>query len=903
MERTHIQLSGITTHPEHTAGEMQQLVNLRKKNGSLIPVAPRKSIQTLSQSFSQIFIHSNSGYEHKIGVYNNAVYYLNGDTEPKLCDTTGSVKIEQIGNILIILSDSGLQFILWKDGEYKNISSFTDGTQTDSILNPKGLIEIKASGAYPSETTNYSKAKGYTYSQSSGDSNTTSETNLKLSHSLLLKAKAKVSEEGYLNGFHLAITAIELYDGSYICHSAPVLLNQAWDRYTRYSFNEYNYLTNPLNNGGYTSNSLPDGEYSVDLLTAGVSSLAHLNLRRFVYTGGECVGFADRQSLYFKIKQQIPEILNGIVTGVSIFISPEVLNFDLTQKYVGATEWPLLYKIKTNSELQKEISELSEFYKVYDITFDSLRNITPGVWTECDLKGKLGDNLYSQQELPLDPFSHHSISAELSYVYNQRLHLARYEQVVSRGWPLAYYKPAVDLDKFPRNNFTGSEPFNEWMSYIVYHIRTGYGIAKVVRYLNTQFEIGDLSSIISYPDSRAFKAEIYQRAFTQNYYYYNITQLDLTPNAIHNYSSYISGDLKPIVCTYNGGPKVYFTGDSIPSEENREIKINNLMKVSGLNNPFVFPNANTYTIGNGKIMAFSANALKVSEGQFGQFPIYVLTDNGIYAMQIGSGEVVYSNVSPISFEMPVSSVVGQTPFGTIFITQKGLMTINGQNVDFISPQLEMEPESITLESLPLDLGAGLNPFHIHSINPLAYIHGAEYILFNPHENEIIIRDTNSSYTLVYNLQAKMFYYSTENFNSVVSNNYPELHVISGASIKDYGQKQADSAEIALILRPLRFASNDLKYINRIKLRANLMNNTSDLYVMHHSSGDGYNFKLVRGIKNTLRNKNFRDFDLGLMGGNKNKYFTFAFAGKLDDDSRINSIEVEVEKVYNNDKMI
>lgn len=852
MERTHIQLSGITTHPEHTAGEMQQLVNLRKKNGSLIPVPPRKTIQTLTQSYSDIFIHSNSGYEHKIGVRNNAVYFIS-TTEIKLCDTTGSVKIEQIGNVVIVLSDSGIQYIVWKNDSYVNIGN------TPELVN----LSFKSVQDSPLSMN---------YSELYDDVTVINKDNInEYTRALILKAidqsyidrVQQTVKRQFTDAFFIRY-AFKLYDNSYVKHSSPLLVMPPGDI--------KNLITATYNNG-----------YPTSIIQANTSNIT---VNQF----------------YLKISADLTALssYSDIIKSIDIFASPTLGVIPISKikdMTIGKLLSPYGDTVYTNEPLfdklitqNVEVESKFHLIKSFDVGTNYTDVIFPTEEDETIIKTLIG-----REEISDDNFTHNVVKAKTSYVYNSRLHLSDLKTEIFKGFDFKHFVWNSNY-----NGHESNETIYPGLGYVMKVDLLVSGTKKSVYNYISESVVNKyhLGAYLSYPDSRAFNLSIYREYYDG---YHLLFDLKLKSHDFLNLAYYISPDLLPLSLrssTVQTGMETWITQaiseKVIVTEENK-------LKVSELNNPFYFQNKNTYTVGNGRILTLSSNALKVSEGQFGQYPLYVLTTNGIYALQIGSGEVVYSNVSPISFEMPVSYVVGQTPFGTIFITQKGLMTINGQNVDFISPQLEQTHEELNLLDLPLDLGAGLNPFHVSSINPLSYIHGAEYILFNPHENEIIIRDTNSSYTLVYNLQSKMFYFSTENFNSVVANNYPELHVISGANIKDYGQKQSNRAEISIMLRPLRFLSNDLKKLERIKLRGVILN-SANLYVMHHASNDGLEFKTVRGFKN-LTTKSWRDIDLGLLATNKHRYFTYEFACTLDDNSQINSIEVEVEKVYNNSKMI
>lgn len=96
----------------------------------------------------------------------------------------------------------------------------------------------------------------------------------------------------------------------------------------------------------------------------------------------------------------------------------------------------------------------------------------------------------------------------------------------------------------------------------------------------------------------------------------------------------------------------------IPLSENDTYTQPNILRVSELENPFVFPSEQTYTISNGEITGIATITAALSEGQFGEFPLYVFTEEGIWALQNGNGIVCYGaqhqlNREPILPENPI----------------------------------------------------------------------------------------------------------------------------------------------------------------------------------------------------------------------------------------------------------
>ena len=121
---------------------------------------------------------------------------------------------------------------------------------------------------------------------------------------------------------------------------------------------------------------------------------------------------------------------------------------------------------------------------------------------------------------------------------------------------------------------------------------------------------------------------------------YSKSEYTLTPSTHHNFSYWISDTLKPVATA------IGYTFQE-PFETDRTLIYRNAMKVSSVNNPFYFPAETTYTIGTGTILNAGTNAQRMSEGQFGQYDLYVLTTEGMYSLDTGT-EISYNRQSPAS---------------------------------------------------------------------------------------------------------------------------------------------------------------------------------------------------------------------------------------------------------------
>ena len=111
--------SGIVRNTSNTAskdGQMEELINLRSKNGSLKSIPPMVPVQGLyANEYQHIYIHNNSAYKHLLGVKNNMLYYfadmsnddvvymLNNDTVQEIVSVKETATMSQIGNICVFI--------------------------------------------------------------------------------------------------------------------------------------------------------------------------------------------------------------------------------------------------------------------------------------------------------------------------------------------------------------------------------------------------------------------------------------------------------------------------------------------------------------------------------------------------------------------------------------------------------------------------------------------------------------------------------------------------------------------------------------------------------------------------------------------------------------------------------
>ncbi len=874
MTRIQTPITGITTTSTYEEGSSYSLVNLRPKNGALHPVAPRKVVQQLSQKYDIVFVHQNNDYKNWIGVINeesySSIFWDILDEEPKSIQNyvIGNIhSIEQIGNTVSLVTESNIFYLFYNNGNYTylgelpQIPLITLATSSEMSHAPLYFKSEYPGGVKPDYFIDATKGL--------------------VNKAMDILVNGGLDEEGNpIGGYglqlfdaHFIRYAFRLYDGTVTKHSPPILVmpikNILDIKTIDYSFLEGSLF---LSYDGYPISKVDVYGYRI-----------YMNYD-FTSLGG------DNYTKW-----------NDIIESVDIFLSQPVglSNIENIRKDMPTTDQssgaPLrhynLIKDLTTEDFDN-VKNTSNFYLIRSIPLGQMSMDDQLPSENKDTITKL-ENLIYQEVMSDDNFSNHKYGANVSYAYNSRLHLADIKTTFFNGFNMGYFQWWGSYNGVPL-------PTDEGITALVaeVEIQAGTSLAKVYSSFSTYIYAPKLfaSAFLSYPDPRARRITIYE--VLSDGTWMKVFSEPLQRHNLLNLSYYLSNDLTPIV------------GDDAPPEVIPPITTKtvtllepNKIKVSELNNPLSFPNTNTYQSGNGIIRAMATNAMNVSDRNYGQYPLYIFTTQGIWTLNVGNDEVVYSTQSaPTYTEAPTTSIVCSVPFGVVFTTLRGLMIINGQSVDFISPQLEQDPLLFNMQ-MPVQTEGVVFQFPQKSFKD--YLNGLDNLTYNPHEGELIISDKESDYNYVLNFNTRSFYQSTEKVDFAVGNVFPELLVISDKSLKNYAVSNVPDTHISIILRPLLYGTPDIKKLERMILRAILYNvqNPSEgkfPVIMTHHSNDGINFPATRGLP--LPVGNIKDKDMGLFASSKFRQFMFTIAGVVDEKSQIQFLETMIDTEYNNGKM-
>ena len=337
----------------------------------------------------------------------------------------------------------------------------------------------------------------------------------------------------------------------------------------------------------------------------------------------------------------------------------------------------------------------------------------------------------------------------------------------------------------------------------------------------------------------------------------------------------------------------------------------NVMKVSAVDNPLFFPAKNTYTPSHEDILALCSNTVALSQGQFGQYPLYLFCKDGIWAMAGDtSGSIAYATARPVSREVCINpGSLCCIDSGVAFVSNRGLMLLQGGKLTCLSASLDCNTMPIK-DALPSTLFRKIaelsgNSSAMGSTLFKDYAYGA-VVGFVAGEKELWVSNIKYGYSYVYSLENN--YWTKINASyTCFTNYYPHLlanRPIDGKSHVSLLDRSIATgyARVLLVTRPQLWGSKLPKRIMQFMLHA-AVRLASEAVTGYRGVGcyllcsnDGIHYKLLSGVE---KNEDFNDVVFPFFPSQSYKYYVVAFTGSMAAESKIIGAELSMEYVWNN----
>ena len=611
--------------------------------------------------------------------------------------------------------------------------------------------------------------------------------------------------------------ALRLYDGSYVCPSAPCLMMP-------------NVGLTPLI---WTYGGQPGGTW--DTFTASV--VAQLRFRILHSEGLERwrglvdgVAIAVSSPLY-SYNQGVEWSKGKYMVGVERMRLDETDREDDTWSYgvfddgdgtcsatylfnkantIGGTDkvYQLRLPAFDNAQLMERMKERGLFYIVKELDLMELPEV--GAWTDVTMAEGTLDVLETLRTLPDDTLSLQQRGAGVVGLFNGRLMLADTSDQLFHG-----YRPALMNGK--AGNSTNGQTERD-------DIRCMKAVLRTVE------QGSELTACAVDLDGWSNDAPF-------AWFFYP----GLAAKSVALWRMTAFGRCQRAVCQLRRHPLLdgaywfdafrepqwsdWMAVDSLQGELLKEYQLaegaprlrhSNRLMQSEVSNPFVFARAGVVSVGHTTITGMAAATHALSEGQFGEYPLYVFCHDGIWAMSTGA-DGLFNARQPVSRDKCMSpQAIIPTDRAVVFATSQGLKILRGAEVRTLSAPLDGPAADISiLQGVDPDFDSllVLTPTDFCSLLEncrLAYDYPANLLHIYIQNEGVSDGNTETSYNkasdhhYVLNLSNGEFAISCDvNSPDAIVNDYPDTILQQGSSLRRFSRLPSSAVRSAVFLtRPL-----------------------------------------------------------------------------------------------------
>lgn len=894
-----IQYTGYATEPsdyECPDGQLETSINIINEDGQLKPLFQPSQLAELPSGYIIICLHNTSYFTHHIIQKEQSFYWINEPEKGTIFTesdfTTSNLlktyennitihDVKTIGNTLVILASDSIHYFIWKNNNYTYIGShipelpLSFGLQ-GTCETSEELFDIDLTSHYKSETGIYAL----------------NDEDKSIVTSQVMAKTNKLIADKYTNGNQFIFPffvryAYRLYDGSLTMHSAPLLMT-------------------------CVSNDNPVA--SIAAITNKIGTNAFILHHCKVHVALFQLDFAVVAQKYIdKLKDW-----SDIVSSVDIFVSAPLYTYDQSGEIKCIMEYPQYYKnnycvckanhgaeyskyyqfhsmsnflwygkngqspfffelpMKSSQKQRDNITTASQFYLLKSYKLSQLTTERKII----EIENGYFKSLVNREVMTDDYDSHSVIAAKYGFEYNSRLNIAGINRVLPPAFHMSAMLPFTNgfLQKTSDGNVdTTYETQKQTISMFVYIKYNGkeivarsYDLADTFVGLMSEAEFGKFTPqvFLYYPNVNAYKAVIYFHEYINNNTIDEIERITCREIPLEQHpmlnGAYFFGDWEQ-----NPGTEVSWSnvnkGSSLHSA--RSIDIPNKIYTSEVNNPFTFTANGISTVGTGNIIGISSAVKALSQGQFGQFPLYAFTTEGVWALEV-SDTGTYIARQPVTRDVCINPYsITQIDNAVLFATERGIMHISGSQTQCITDSIFSEAPFNVLELPGIDQLHNKLGHNVDACMPIKpfnnFLAGCQMVYDYVHQRIFVYNPTKENgtplytYAYVFSLKSKMWGMVFTNLASTI-NAYPKaLAMTHDNKLVSFSETDDDVCKALYITRPLKLEAADVhKTISELIQRGHfqrgdvgtVLYGSRDLYTWHivWSSKDHY----LRGFRGT-----------------------------------------------------
>lgn len=834
-----IKYNGYTANPSDYAcpdGDLATSIGVIPEDGSLKSILPPSEVFRLESGASVMYIHETANIKHYIIFKNNAISWWDGTDEHEQVSLRTFKEIYQInaiGNTLLVLSEDGMHYFLWKGNDDGYLYLGTKIPECPLSFGLQGEMTVTDEFELAFDDIAYETDKniwnGMTTATDPFCKEFTDNNKRQITDQVLGKVNKFIAENSTGKGKFLfpffVRYAYRLYDGTLTMHSAPILMIASSDCAPNVGIFRV-FSTHAEHSANRCKAKVIGVTHGIDYAVIHNSRLEMIKNWRDIVRSVDV--FVSKPIYTYNQNGQCTRFVRTVENdcySVCKFVSQNAPTSTYPMRY-QRHDVNYMYQLYTNNfqtiygyrlmiprrsidDVKEDIRSTSQFYLLESIPVEQLTTTRTKLVVEEDYL----QSLVTREVMTDDYDSHDKLLPNYSFVYNSRLNLANIRKelydLYNIGAMIPYTNGYVA-------NWNGMPPtyMDGTMGATVYFYIKQDGRDIVVS--GESYQVSFYSPpflFLFYPNINAYKAVIVTHYGIPMYY-----EVTLEQHKFLNGSFYFAGWENP-----KEGSSSYPTTSPLAE---RIIDLPNKIYTSEVNNPFHFPVLGINTVGTGTILGICAAVKALSEGQFGQFPLYAFTTEGVWALEV-SATGTYSAKQPITRDVVINpDSITQIDTAVLFATDRGIMHISGSSTQCISDILNTEdlfsiadlPKSDALINIFNEKSNESEKITLADITLLPFnefLRGCRMVYDYTHQH-IIVYNSAVRYAYVFSLKSKLWGMM---YSDIVANvnSYPEAFAMAeGSRLVDFSKSDAENITALIITRPFKMdAPDSFKTINTI----------------------------------------------------------------------------------------
>jgi hypothetical protein len=875
-----IKYNGYSANPsdyECADGDLATSIGVIPENGALKPILPPSEVLQLESGASVMYIHETANIKHYIIFKNNAISWwdgIDGHEQVSLRTFKEIYQINAIGNTLLVLSEDGMHYFLWKGYDDGYLYLGTKIPECPLSFGLQGEMTVTDEFELAFDDIAYETDKniwnGMTTATDPFCKEFTDNNKRQITDQVLGKVNKFIAENSTGKGKFLfpffVRYAYRLYDGTLTMHSAPILMIASSDCAPNVGIFRV-FSTHAEHSANRCKAKVIGVTHGIDYAVIHNSRLEMIKNWRDIVRSVDV--FVSKPIYTYNQNGQCTQFVRTVENdcySVCKFVSQNAPTSTYPMRY-QRHDVNYMYQLYTNNfqtiygyrlmiprrsidDVKEDIRSTSQFYLLESIPVEQLTTTRTKLVVEEDYL----QSLVTREVMTDDYDSHDKLLPNYSFVYNSRLNLANIRKELYYLYNIGAMIPYTNGYVANWNGMPPTQMDGTMGASVYFYIKQdGRDIVVSGESYSVSFYSPPFLFLF-YPNINAYKAVIVTHYGFPQYY-----EVMLEQHKFLNGAFYFAGWENPPT-----GLSDYPTASP---REQRIIDLPNKIYTSEINNPFHFPVLGINTIGTGTILGISSAVKALSEGQFGQFPLYAFTTEGVWALEV-SATGTYSAKQPITRDVVINpDSITQIDSSVLFATDRGIMHISGSATQCLSDSLNAE-DLFSIADLPkanalIDIFNGkagenekatLSDITLLPFNDFLRECRMVYDYTNQH---IIVYNPTVRYAYVFSLKSKLWGMMLSDIVNNV-NSYPEaLAMADGNRLVDFSTSSAETITALVVTRPFKMEEPDVfKTIDTIIQRgyfkpghvAQVLYGSNDLFNWHTvwSSTDKY----MRGFRGT-----------------------------------------------------